>query len=135
MRTPNTITPTDTIQQVKQKLFNNGYLGLANQGEWSYGSQGCAYRGFDNCKCVIGFSILDEHYNNGLEGMSASSASVKESLKKSGYDLPDHDFLKRMQNACHDNPRRELADFTLEPARQFAKENGLTIPEIKESQS
>ena len=130
----NTITPTDTIQEVKQKLFNNGYLGLAKQGKWSYESKGCAYRTTTGLKCAIGFSIPDEKYCNSLEGEMSSDINVLTALNIN-EKFRKNCFFDDFQEQVHDFSARDRLDFTLEPARKFAKKHGLTIPEIKESQS
>lgn len=124
----------DETQEIKQRLFNNGYIGLAKQARWgkNSGFDGFAYRGYKCSKSFIGFSISDFAYSEELENKNAGHELVQNAIIKSGYDIfviPNSDkFIRRMQFQCHDS--RINFEFSLVPARKFARKHGLTIPRI-----
>lgn len=123
-----------TNQEMKQKLFDNGYIGLHNQQQWSISGHTCAYRGNNNARCWIGWSIPDEKYNKNLEGENAAHPRVLKMIdiggKIEGEEMDQ--FIFDMQLHCHDRPSGEgMNEFTLNPAKKFAKQHGLTIPDVE----
>ena len=130
-----------------QEIFNKGYIGLKKQGKLSVISgDGCAYRSHDGNKCFFGFSIPDEKYRPSIEGNDASVA-----LKMSGIVFNDPEsIVGRMQAACHDGLYNErcrdflpdsdyrdnidlsIRDYDFREMEDFAKENGLTVPDLGE---
>lgn len=120
----------------RQRLFNDAYLGLKNQGFVQSGGQGeygfeCRYRGDNGCKCAIGHCIPDDKYNIAIEGVSADLdpvfAVLEEIYGKSNDDYDDNDniFLLRLQ-WCHDtisDPERMKENLI-----EFANNHNLTIP-------
>lgn len=115
----------------RQQMFNTAYHGLAAQGfTQSMRSDGesCAYRGQDGKRCALGYLIPDEVYNPEWDGPDGTSA----------YFLAEYDatnvickanqqFLVHLQTVhdCATSP-----DLMRERLAGFAKEHGLTIPEL-----
>lgn len=112
----------------RQQIFNEAYLGLASQGfvrsiaaETDLGAPLCMYRGFGGRKCAVGWCIPDSAYTEELEGIVTDNV-----LAAAGIDEDDRAFVADLQ-MVHDlssqptEMRRRLED--------FARENGLTIPE------
>lgn len=94
------ITPL-TAQQVVDNALN----GLRKQGGASMNNltDKCAYRGHDNRKCGIGFSIPDELYERSFdsEGEAISTLLFRhKTLEKLFQDIPCQ-FLDHVQG-CHD---------------------------------
>lgn len=96
-----------------QAIFNYIVEGLAKQGGPSIANYSCLYRGPGGRKCAIGQLILDDHYNENLEGKNIFNDEVFDAVKISwrltgGAEITSDQgkFLKDIQ-ICHDMAENE----------------------------
>jgi hypothetical protein len=110
-----------------QQIFNAGYLGVIAQHAPSMDrNHNCQYRGPNNTKCALGFSIPDAAYRRAMEGLS-----VDQIFCVTGDDA---EALTNFQG-CHDHAAIHsidddtfVRDFTRR-ATEFAQDYNLTVPE------
>lgn len=129
-----------TKKLTKQQLFNNAWNGLKSQG-WQksiaikpYSSAiiegACRYRGPENRRCAIGWSIPDDKYELGMEGSTPSSRYIQ---KAANIPVKLADWavvLQRVHDSIDMNQQPETIAALMEKGmRKFAKDFDLTIPE------
>lgn len=115
----------------RQELFNNAWNGFVKQGwkrsvkHWRDGYTSCQYRGENDCRCGIGWSIPDDKYHPKMEGLRATAEDVASVVGIDVEDWANDDaFANALQNV-HDS----ATDATLEQfMRQFAAKFNLAIP-------
>jgi len=124
----------------RQEMFDRGLNGLRKQGKASMSAKGkCAYRGEGGCRCVIGFSIHDQHYKVDMEDTDANSKLVREALKHSGYPLnhlnSEDYFPLDLQKSLHDDisatdTNKEFLLRLEKAAKKFARDYKLKYEKV-----
>jgi hypothetical protein len=124
-----------------QEIFNKAYLGVIAQGgpsllysEYTDEVLGCAYRDTaNNRKCGAGQLMLDEFYEDRIEGQSVGNDVVQSILIKSGVNMNNEKTMNLVQHCqgAHDNSvgNNFVEDFK-SGMGAIAFEFELTIPDL-----
>lgn len=103
----------------KQEIFDKCLGHMRKQGTPCVnGDNICLYRGEGGARCAIGALILDEFYDESLEGNTVDDSKVISALIKSGIVVEAFDdeyFLADLQSKLHDYfvlPHFNLTNFS-----------------------
>lgn len=127
-----------------QHIFDKAAVGMLRQNKQAMtpDRESCAYRGYDGCKCAVGFLINDEHYSKSFEGpavkqigdvrlisLVSKTNALAEALKSSHVNIDDHDTRRLLEDLqeIHDdgNPSHWYEDL-----KQLAEKRSLSTKSI-----
>lgn len=128
------------LQDLRQKIFEDGYNGVIKQGKPSYDNDDhrCVYRHSEGLKCALGHCIKDEYYHGSFDTyiMCGDHINIVNAIRNS-YNVSDDvsisgDFLLNFQR-CHDNnacykPEDFVKRFKIS-CQRFAEKYDLTMPD------
>jgi hypothetical protein len=103
-----------------QEIFDRSVKGILDQGKLSADNGSCRYRSLEGLRCAVGQLINEDCYDSKIEGLSASSETLKPLLRSSGIDYDDVWLLIVLQR-LHDTVEIEHGHLAMDEFKRRAK--------------
>jgi len=107
------MTKKTTEPMSLQKIFDTAGVGMLRQGKQSIILGSCRYRGYDGCKCAVGFLIPDDLYDPEIEGAAVArimvdcsgknQSALRSTLRNINMLTPDRVALLASLQRAHDD--------------------------------